>query len=106
MQKKFKSISLGFPLSILAFIMAGVAIVGYRLEQWQHPMAFKIFVWATVLAFIAFIFSIGSFKSSKVKAFMGIVLTLPILLGTFLFNYSATLYPNANELRKKGKIRV
>jgi len=92
----------GLALSIIAIVTAVVSVVGYRLDWWRHLEAFSIFEWATYAAIIALIISAyGSFKARPqglLLGITGIILSLPVIAATLLFEYSAKAYPPINDI--------
>jgi uncharacterized protein (DUF1499 family) len=96
----------GLVLSVAVIISALMSGVGYRLGWWRHPEAFSIFEWATYAAVIALVISvIGVFKTRSqsqqrglLLALTGIVLSVPVISATALFEYSASAYPRINDI--------
>jgi len=96
----------GFILSVLVIISVLTSVAGYRLEWWRHPEAFSIFEWASYAAIVAIAFSItGLFKTrSQTKrwgwllGFLAVVLSLPVIAATLIFEYTATAYPRINDV--------
>lgn len=96
----------GLALSVAVIISALMSGVGYRLGWWRHPEAFTLFEWATYAAVIALFISIlGTFKTrpkSQKRGLLlgitGIVLSLPVISATVLFEYSASAYPRINDI--------
>jgi len=96
----------GLVLSACVIISALMSGVGYRLGWWRHPEAFSIFEWATYAAVIAVVISIiGGFKTRSqsqqrglLPAITGIILSLPVISASLLFEYSATVYPRINDI--------
>jgi len=96
----------GLTLSVAVIISAIMSAVGYRLGWWRHPEAFSIFEWATYAAIIALIVSVvGTFKTRPhtqqrglLLGLTGIILSLPVIAATLLFEYSATAYPLINDI--------
>jgi len=105
-----KSISkialLGLVLAIAAMVTIAISVVGYRLGWWRHPQAFSLFGWATYAAIPALISSAYAlFKThpqGKQRGFlfaiMGIVLSVPIISMTVMFEYNAKAYPRINDI--------
>jgi uncharacterized protein (DUF1499 family)/multisubunit Na+/H+ antiporter MnhG subunit len=96
----------GLALSVAVIISALMSGVGYRLGWWRHPEAFTLFEWATYAAIIALLISIlGTFKTrpkSQKRGLLlgitGIVLSLPVISASVLFEYSASAYPRINDI--------
>jgi len=96
----------GLALSVAVIISALMSGVGYRLGWWRHPEAFTLFEWATYAAVIALLISIlGTFKTRPkspkrglLLGITGIVLSLPVISASVLFEYSATAYPRINDI--------
>lgn len=96
----------GLILSVAVIITAMMSAVGYRLGWWRHPEAFSIFEWATYAAIIALNVSVvGTFKARPhtqqrglLLGLTGIILCLPVIAATLLFEYSATAYPRINDI--------
>ena len=109
MSNKIKTTSynvlIGLYLSIIAFITGAVAIIGFREEWWRQIKAFSVFGWATLIAALAvgfivyglFILKRNNHKGVRL-ALIGLFFSFPILLGAFLFKYTATLYPPINDI--------
>ena len=109
-QNSGKSISkmalFGLVLAIAAMVTIAISVVGYRLGWWRHPQAFSLFGWATYAAIIALISSAyGLFKTrlqgqqrGLLLAITAIVLSLPIISATVLFEYNARAYPRINDI--------
>jgi uncharacterized protein (DUF1499 family) len=109
-QNPHKSISkmvlLGLVLAIAAMVTIAISVVGYRLGWWRHPQAFSLFGWATYAAIAALISSAyGLFKvrpegqqRGLLIAIIGIVLSLPIITATVMFEYNAKAYPQINDI--------
>lgn len=109
-QNTRKSISrialLGLALALAAMVTIAISVVGYRLGWWRHPEAFSIFSRAAYAAMAALIVSAyGVFKTRPqgqqrglVWAMIGIVLSLPIITATGLFEYNAKIYPRINDI--------
>ncbi len=101
-----KMVLFGLALAIVAMVTIAISIVGYRLGWWRHPQAFSIFGWATYAAIIALTSSgYGLFKTRPqgqqrglLLAITGIVLSLPIITATVLFEYNARIYPRINDI--------
>ena len=110
-QNKSKFSIFGLLFSFISFTTGIIAVVGYRLEWWRHIKAFSIFGWATYMAIIAITFLIVSLyinhnsrqKKVWILDILGILLALPILIGTALFNYAATVYPPINDISTDTK---
>lgn len=96
----------GLALGITAIVTAVMTGVGYHLGWWRHLEAFSIFEWATYAAIIALIISAyGSFNARPqgqqrglLLGITGIVLSLPVITATLLFEYSAKAYPPINDI--------
>ncbi len=96
----------GLALSVAVIISALMSGVGYRLGWWRHPEAFSIFEWATYAAIVAVVISaIAVFKTRSqsqqrgmLLAITGIVLSVPVISATALFEYSASAYPKINDI--------
>jgi len=96
----------GLVLSVAVIISALMSGVGYRLGWWRHPEAFSIFEWATYAGVVAVVISIiGVFKTRSqsqqrglLPAIIGLVLSLPVISASLLFEYSATAYPQINDI--------
>ena len=101
-----KVILSGLALGAIAIVTAAISIVGYRLDWWRHLEAFSIFEWATYAASIALLLSAyGLFKVRSpdkqrvlLPGIMGILLSLPVITATLLFEYSAKAYPPINDI--------
>jgi len=93
-------------MGIVAMLIAATSIVGYRLVWWRQLKAFDIFGWATFVAIVALLFSIYAIFKARPKGkyrglllgSLGVILSLPIIASTFLFKYSATIYPPINDI--------
>ena len=99
------NILIGLYLGIISFITGVIAIVGFREEWWRQIKAFSIFGWATLIAGLAvgfIIYGLFILKRNNHKgirlAIVGLLVSFPILLGAFLFKYTATLYPPINDI--------
>lgn len=95
-----KTVFLGFFLSLAAFFTGVIAVLGYRQEWWKQVEAFSYFGWATYIAIAAIILlTIGIIRRKMIAlSIFGILISLPIILGTFVFNYSAKIYPPINDI--------
>lgn len=101
-----KTALLGLALGVAVIITALMSGVGYRLGWWRHPEAFSIFEWASYVAIIALLVSVaGAFKTRShaqqcgmLLSTTGIILSLPVIVATMLFEYSATAYPQINDI--------
>lgn len=101
-----KMVLLGLVIAITAMVTIAVSVAGYRLGWWRHPQAFSLFGWATYAAITALILSAYGFlrtrsqyqQRGKLLAISGIVLSLPIITATVLFEYSAKAYPHINDI--------
>ena len=97
---------LGLFLGILAVVIASVSIIGYRVKLWSQLQAFEVFGWATFVSIVTFLFCIiGIFKARANGRFrgvnlgiFGILFSLPIMISSFLFLYSAKIYPPINDI--------
>jgi len=91
-------------LSISAMIAAVTAVYGYRQTWWTHLDAFSIFAYATYLAvFTLVLFFIGVQKIRNGKKglrfnLLSLVFSLPIIFSTFMFEYTASIYPKINDI--------
>ena len=105
-KSNLKIVLLGFVLSIVSLTTGIIAIVGYRQEWWRHVEAFSIFGWATYIAIASIVLLIigiyinrnNKSKSTLVLNILSILFSLPIILGTSLFNYAAIAYPAINDI--------
>lgn len=109
-QKSGKSLSkmalLGLVLTIAAMVTIAISVVGYRLGWWRHPQAFSLFGWATYAAIAAFISAVyGLFKTRPQAqqrgfqiAITAIILSLPIISATVMFEYNAKVVPRINDI--------
>ncbi len=96
----------GLVLGVAAIMTAITSISGYRSGWWRHPDAFLIFEWATYIAIVVLIILVyGLFKVRRqgglrglLPGIIGIVLSLPIVAATALFEYSARIYPAINDI--------
>ena len=92
----------GLALSIIAIVTAVVSVVGYRLDWWRHLEAFSIFEWATYAAIISLtLAAYGLFKTRPqglLLGITGIIVSLPVITATLLFEYSAKAYPPINDI--------
>ncbi len=101
-----KTALLGLALGVAVIITAMMSGVGYRLGWWRHPEAFAIFEWASYAAVITLLVSVaGIFKTrphaqqrGMLSGITGIILSLPVITATLLFEYSATAYPQINDV--------
>jgi len=105
-----KSISkmalLGLVLAIAAMVNIAISVVGYRLGWWRHPQAFSLFGWATYAAIAALIASAyGLFKTRPqgqqrgfLLVIMSIILSVPIISVTVMFEYNTKAYPRINDI--------
>jgi len=101
-----KTALLGLALGVAVIITAMMSGVGYRLGWWRHPEAFSIFEWATYAAVIALLVSVAGALKTRLRAqqrgmlpgITGIILSLPVIAATLLFEYSATAYPQINDI--------
>lgn len=109
-QKSGKSLSktalLGLVLAMAAMVTIAISVVGYRLGWWRHPQAFSLFGWATYAAIAALISAVyGLFKTRPQAqqrgfqfAITAIILSLPIISATVMFEYNAKVYPRINDI--------
>lgn len=109
-QNSRKSISkmalLGLVLAIVAMVTIAISVVGYRLGWWRHLQAFSLFGWATYAAIPALISSAYALFKTRPQgqqrgfliAITSIVLSLPIISATVLFEYNAKSYPRINDI--------
>ncbi len=109
-QNTRKSISrmalLGFALAVAAVVTIIISVAGYRLGWWRHPEAFSLFGWASYAAIVALTLSAyGLFKTRPqgqqrglLIAIIGMVLSLPIITASGLFEYNAKIYPRINDI--------
>jgi uncharacterized protein (DUF1499 family) len=97
---------LGLVLAIAAMLTIAVSVAGYRLGWWRHPQAFSLFGWATYAAIAALIASAYALFKTRLQgqqrgfliSITSIVLSLPIISATVLFEYNTKAYPRINDI--------
>lgn len=97
---------LGLTLAVAAVITIVISVIGYRSGWWRHPQSFSLFGWATYAAIAALLISAYGVFKTRVQnqqggfliAIMAIVLSLPIISATLMFEYSADAYPKINDI--------
>ncbi|MFK5913722.1 MAG: DUF1499 domain-containing protein [Woeseiaceae bacterium] len=97
---------LGLTLAVVAVVTIAISVVGYRSGWWRHPQSFSLFGWATYAAIAALIVSAYGIFKTRIQnqqggflvAITALVLSLPIISATLMFEYSANAYPKINDI--------